>query len=71
MNAVAAGPKTALQRSVGLPIKGVRLDDSHGTFRYYVADLARKLARKTLLSFLEGRTKLDPDWLLQLELGLV
>lgn len=50
---------------------GVRLDDGPGTFRYYVADLARKLTRQTLLGFLEGRATLDRDWLLQLELGLV
>lgn len=48
---------------------GLKLDEKHSV-RYYVADFARRAARRLLLYFLGHEPQLNPDWLLSLELGL-
>ncbi len=50
---------------------GMVLEDEYIFHKYHVADFARKVARRTLLLFLDEPARLGPDWLLRLELGLV
>lgn len=50
---------------------GVTLEGENIFDRYHIADFARQIARRTLLAFLEGPARLDTDWLVNLELGLV
>jgi len=63
--------KPRLNEQKSLTALGLRLDDEADFHRYHVADLARRVARRTLWVFLEEPAKLDENWLLQLELGLV
>jgi hypothetical protein len=38
--------------------------------RYAIADMARILTQRLIWLFVEGRAKMEPDWLIQLDLGL-
>lgn len=52
--------------ALGVSLEGEAIFD-----RYHIADFARQIARRTLLAFLGGPARLDTDWLVNLELGLV
>ncbi len=64
-------PRMRPSERESLAVLGVSLEDEAIFNRYHIADFARQIARRTLLAFLEGPARLDGDWLVRLELGLV
>lgn len=62
-------PRIRAIEKESLATLGVTLEGENIFDRYHIADFARQIARRTLLTFLEGPARLDTDWLLNLELG--